>query len=553
MLELIAVLLVIYIVIEFLFPPLGTALLVCLGLALGTVGIALAIAFCAAALTGSFLSVKNWLHSIRSNIRLRHWDWKQDSEPARRSYFFGPGFRQLRSAVTDTFLLLHSSAEDMNHNAEAMANRFRGNLRILSLAMSFLYRFAGYACIYLVGSILCALLVLVHGSVTTVFMLIIYPLFAPVWLADRLYLLSRRIRSVCPVCKRQFLIPVFECPVCGARHLSLVPGPYGIWTHRCQCGRTLPATFLNGRSRLRASCPECRSGIVASDARPLVFQLVGGTRSGKTVFLSAFFHQFFRRIDRANGLVRTITGEYQSFFDDLESWYHGSPCPATSQFNAQMYPVLISGLGIKRQFSVFDIAGEMFDGVSADSELAQHQFTYCDGLLFMIDPFSSGTLRENRERQHGDVSSFSEMPPEDVAANFINYLIRVGRTRADARCAIPLAVLITKADLKEVNRAIGPAQLDSILRSDPGLYGSYEACRDAECRKFLCSIGMASTVNDLEAQFSSIHYYPVSAQGHGDDGTPFEPWGIMDAFDWMLPLADAEMAAALNGESAAIH
>lgn len=546
MFELIMAIIVIYLVVEYVIPFVIAVVKIGFSLAVGASGIVLALAFGAAVVVGAFVSIKNYIIAIRHNINFLHWNWEKSDEPARRSYFFGPGYLQLRDTVAEAFRLLYASAVDMSNTAHDLSSGHSGIIGIVMSIAALVYKVVGYICIYGLGTVLGAALALIHGSITTVFMLAIYVVFSIVWLIDRVYLLKNKIRSICPFCKERFLIPVFECPNCGAKHRRLVPGPFGIWTHRCDCGHKLPATFLNGRSGLTAYCPECDSALVASDARPVVFQLVGGTRSGKTVYLSAFFHQFFEKVDQTDGMTYTITDEYQPFFDDLEAWYGGESCPATTQFNSQMYPVLLNGLGVKRQFSVFDIAGEMFDGMSVDSELAQHQFSYCNGLLFMIDPFSNGTLRSDRERSNKDVSNFSDMPVEDVAANFINYLIRVGHAKANDRCSIPLAVLITKADLREVRQVIGPAKLASIMRSNPDLYASAEEARDEECRKFLTDIGMASAINDLEAQFTNIHYYPVSAQGHSADGTPFEPWGIMDAFDWMLPLADKEMAAVLN-------
>jgi len=62
------------------------------------------------------------------------------------------------------------------------------------------------------------------------------------------------------------------------------------------------------------------------------------------------------------------------------------------------------------------------------------------------------------------------------------------------------------------------------------------------CRQFLVDIGLSATVDNLETQFSNLHYFPVSAMGHSADGTPYEPWGIMEAVEWMLPLADKELS-----------
>lgn len=546
--ELILGLIFLWILIEIVIPVVVWICGAVLTLMMGAGSIALVVAFVAAIIVGTFVALKNYVIAICNNINFLSWEWEKSSEPARRSYFFGPGYVQLRDTVKEAFIMLTVSAGKMSASAKKFADLADGLLGFALGIIALVYKIVGYICIYGIGTALGAALAAIHGSVTFAVMVVIYIVFSIVWLVDRLYLLKNKIRSICPVCKSRFLIPVFECPDCGAMHRSLVPGPYGIWHHRCDCGRKLPATFLNGRSSLNAYCPDCGSSLVASDARPVVFQLIGGTKSGKTVYLSAFFHEFVAKIRKNSALKVEIADEYKPYFEDLESWYEGGSCPATTQLNSQMYPLIISGLGTKRQFSVFDIAGEMFDGVASEGELAQQQFTYCDGLLFMIDPFSNGRLRADRERSNQDVSDFSDMAVEDVASNFINYMVRVGNAKVNTRCSIPLSILITKADIREVRREIGPAKVASIMRNNPDKYATVDEARDAMCRQFLIDIGMVSAVEDLETQFSNIHYYPVSAQGHSTDGTAFEPWGIMEAVDWMLPVADSELAAALNPE-----
>ncbi len=544
--EIILVLIGLWLLVEYVIPFVVALCGAVLTLLVGAGGIALVLAVGAAVVVGAFVAVKNYAIAIYHNINFRNWEWEKSSEPARRSYFFGPGYAQLRSTVSEAFHGLGTAATDMSDSAADLADSADGVRGTVLYIIALIYKVVGYICIYGFGTALGALLALLHGSVTTIVMVAIYIVFSIVWLIDRLYLLKNKIRSICPICKSRYLIPVFECPDCGAMHRSLVPGAFGIWHHRCECGKKLPATFLNGRSTLNAYCPDCNASLVASDARPIVFQLIGGTKSGKTVYLSAFFHEFMKKI-KENGAVNVdITDEYKPYFEDLNTWYESGSCPATTQLNSQMYPMVISGLGIKRQFSVFDIAGEMFDGVASEGEMAQQQFTYCDGLLFMIDPFSNGTLRADRERTNQDVSDFSDMAAEDVTSNFINYMVRMGHSKANTRCSIPLAVLITKADIREVRRVIGPAKIASIMRNESGKYATLDEARDDICRNFLIDIGMVSAVNDLETQFSNIHYYPVSAQGHSTDGTPFEPWGIMDAIEWMLPIVDRELAEVFN-------
>ena len=94
-----------------------------------------------------------------------------------------------------------------------------------------------------------------------------------------------------------------------------------------------------------------------------------------------------------------------------------------------------------------------------------------------------------------------------------------------------------------MKRRIGPARIGSVFRSAPEQYGTYENARDAVCRQFLLDAGLAAAVNCLETSFATVRYFPVSAMGHAPDGTPYEPWGISEAVEWMLPLEDRELAA----------
>lgn len=533
----IVIILAIYLFVVYVLPVIAAAA----GIIAGVIAV-IAVA------VGGFNAIKNYVVAIREEMDFKNWYWPNRDEPAKRSYFFGPGYRQLGETISYAFRLNVRSGRAITNTAM----RWRGDPGVWGMCKTIgvtIYQIVAYICIYGIGTVLCAAVALIHGSVTTIFMVIFYIIFSVVWLVDRIYLWRMKIRSDCPNCHSRFLIPHFECPECGSIHKKLVPGPYGVWHHTCLCGNKLPSTFFTGRSELKAICPCCNNPLVASDARPLVFQLVGGTKAGKTVYISAFFHQFLQKLRRSKDLKVTISEEYQAHFDSMEEWYRGGDCPATAQLNSQMYPVLVDGGGVRRQFSIYDIAGEMFDGHTADSQIQQQQFHYCDGLIFIMDPLSGGELRRSRLDETGDISDFSDMAAEDVVTNFVNYLIRTGHAKANARCHIPLSVVIAKCDVPEVKRLLSPAKIRSEFNKcdDPNM--TLEGMRDELCRQFLVDIGLSAAVENLEAQFTNVHYFPVSAMGHEADGSRYEPWGVYESIEWMLPLADKEFAEKIVEDS----
>lgn len=493
-------------------------------------GIILLVIIAVAALIGFWAAIRNYFQAITSKMNFKDWEWKKSDEPARRSYFFGPGYQQLRDTVADAF----------SRNRAAIS-KSEDHLLI--------YRIAHAVCVMLLGGVITVIFSAIHGAVTTIVMLVTYVAFSIIWVIDRLYLVFHRIRSVCPVCKKRSLIPHFVCPQCGRVHKHLVPGPYGVLNHTCECGYSLPATFFNGRSKLDSQCPVCGAALVASDARQIGIQLIGGSKSGKSVLLAALFHEYLNRLRSMDSLNVEITDDYQPYFDELESWYAGGEVPPTEQMNAQMYPILLDGkLGTKRQLSIYDIAGEMFDGVTAGNVTLQEQFHYCNGLMFILDPFSDGNLRQGRESRGESLEDFSLVKPDEVAENFIRYMVESGKAKTSERCQIPMAVLIVKSDVREVKSAVGPAKIRALVKR--GEYADEITARDEECRKFLYDIGLEQTVSALETRFANLHYFPVSAMGHTPDGDSYEPWGIMEVMDWLMPLADSELSALLSAKAA---
>lgn len=467
---------------------------------------------------------------------------KKDVEPARRNYFFGASYEDLGKTIKRAFALNEYSIWKGKENIkDAWIN---GGIfkKIITLAENSI----SMIMILVFGTVYTLLFSVFHIGAVFVIMLVFYILFSIVWIVDRVYLLLHKVRTDCPVCHRSALIPWYRCPSCGELHRQLVPGKYGVWKHTCNCGQKIPSTFLNGRSKITGICPYCESELVASEVKPIVFQLIGGSGSGKTVYLAAFYHELLEKMKTESSVQYAITTQYQPYFEDLERWFEGEICPSTVQLNSQMYPVLINtGQGITRQFSIYDIAGEMFNGDTINSQEIQRQFQYCDGLLFVIDPYSSQKIHIDAESEV-DMQDFSDVSANDVATSFINYFISTKHVNATKRSDKKLSVIITKADVKEVKREIGLAKINAIYSAHPEQYKTKDDCRNQVCRQYLVNMGFSSAVDELEIHFREVQYYPVSAIGHSQDGTAYESWGIMQPFEWMLPSVDKSLADSIG-------
>ena len=130
---------------------------------------ALAIAAAAAA-AGLVFAVKNYLAAIRSCVSFTHWEWTRDDEPARRSYFFGPGFAQLTGAVRTAFRLNAASAGKLRAAGRRIRGTNGGVLGAVRAAGGAIFTTVASACVYCAGAILCAVFAAVHGAVTSLVM-----------------------------------------------------------------------------------------------------------------------------------------------------------------------------------------------------------------------------------------------------------------------------------------------------------------------------------------------------------------------------------------------
>ena len=555
MLEIIAGLIMLYLLwkaLEWLFihvlVPVFTALAVAGKWVLiigGSIGLAI----------GAIAAVVCYVMSVRE-----HWDpyaEYDDKSPnkeeaaARRSYFFGPGYLQLKNIFLEAVDNIADVISQMNETRKSFLGDDDGCLTIVLFVPAWVIFLAAAISVGVVGGAITLAIGALHAAVIVAVMAVTYALFSVTWLVDRIYLEVKSVRTICPVDQTRVVIPHFRCPYCDRVHERLVPGPYGIWRRECQCGAKLPTTFFLGRSRLTALCPKCGHELAASDVRQFSVSLVGGASSGKTVLLSALFHEFFEQVRGRTGVRCHIPGMHQADFDQLETWFNGAECPATADVsNARMYSALLrrSGEDIGRQFTLYDIAGEAFDDATL-SRIGMQQLQLADsnGVIIAIDPLSSPKLREAASVAGDDIANHSEADAAEVISNFATYLKVVLTGRGlEARCDKPVAVVITKADLTSVACAISHQRIQAELLAHPDRYESFIAARDALCRQFLSDIDMTRALDVLDANFSNVHFFPVSAIGHAPNGEAFSPDHVTDPLFWIIRQTDPELAQTMG-------
>lgn len=513
------------------------------------------IGICIGLLIGVYSALKCYITSIKDN--LNPYDYYEDNSSRkqefaiRRSYFFGPGYAQLKKTAQDAWTAIWRSTQGFSSTRDKISGALDVTIikQVLWVA-AWLFYLCAMASVGILGGMITCVLGLAHAAVLTAVMLIIYVLFSVTWVVDRIYLQSKAIKTSCPVDQTRAVIPMFECPSCGNIHDRLVPGPYGIWRRRCTCGNVLPTTFFLGRSNLKALCPTCGSELAASDVQQFSLTLVGGTSSGKTVLLSAFYHELFSALDNNKAICYEIPDMHKEMFENLSDWYSGIPCPATRMAQtSDMYSIILKSdqFEVSKQFSLYDVAGEAFEDPAMSNMLPQKQMRDSDGVIIAIDPLSALAMRESAKTEGDDTQNYSTAEAATIVNNFVTYLKAVlTNSKIKHKSQKPVSVVITKSDLSSISRRISYHKIKTIMNNQPDTFGSFEEARDVICREFLMEIGLMEAVQAIEAAFIEVHYFPVSAIGHAENGEEYEPEHVTEPFMWLIERAQPELATIIR-------
>lgn len=507
---------------------------------------------------GTVAALKSYIKSIVVNINpYKFYEDKSKNKQEfakRRSYFFGPGYLQLRKTVADAWAGIGASVVKVGEIRKGIAECL--DVFILKQIL-WLFSWIFYLCalitVGLLGGLITCVLSAIHASVLIAVMAVIYVLFSITWLIDRIYLHVHAVKSSCPYCQVRSVIPMFQCPNCGSMHSKLVPGPYGIWHRRCTCGEKLPTTFLLGRSQLKAFCPACGNELAASDVQQFSLSLVGGTSSGKTVLLTSFFHDLFKQLDTNRNLYYEIPQIHADMFDNLEQWFNGAYCDATRMTEtAEMYSILLNSdsLELRKQFSVYDIAGEAFDDPKMESMLPMFQLRDSNGMALVIDPLSSSEVRTKVIEEGGDTANFSNVDNAAILTNYVTYINAVLTNKGvGKKSSKPVAVVITKADIPTVAAEISYQKIKNVYESNPGMFESFADARDKICEEYLRENGFYDVVNAINVNCNNVHYFPVSAIGHASNGKKYTPSNVLEPFAWLIYETEPALAELIGLEN----
>jgi hypothetical protein len=440
-------------------------------------------------------------------------DQPTGDQPAYKQYFFRKAFIDLKIIITENFRINKTSIL-------VLYNKIKQHLFVED-NKRYITRPIGYAIICaipvaaIIGGAAFLGVTAIHTAIVALSAGIIIVTAMVFRGVESVNMARWQIFFACPHCYRKFSLPTYSCTNCGAKHTRLVPGQYGIFKRKCQCGNLLPTLFFNGKNKLPSECPLCHS-LLSQEMGVAInvhYPIVGGGSSGKSTFLVASMLELEKQ-SRQGGFSLSLSekSDLQAIEKARDSFSKGISLDKTTTYKPKAFLATLQKLGKKQQppylIYMYDAAGEIFE----DGErLHQHiYFEYISGIFFLIDPFSMPVVRQEFEQdlaKAGEYVKPSREQPKDVFDRMVNHLKQHKELKKQKdKYNIPIAVIVTKTD------AFG---LDSKIIQVPGQKGNTpEEIYSEKIRSWLINNGEGNFVRSMESMFAIVRYFSVSALGH---------------------------------------
>lgn len=464
------------------------------------------------------------------------------NQPAKKGYFFEQGFKDIATAIKTSW----------QKNAQTAQNCYKKYNKFGLMSLQGIYHIFCAMSVVSFGTVFFVAISAVMLAIVSILYLTVYIVFCLVWLFDRAYLMRKKIFTACHECKSKFLIPIYLCPKCGVKHTYLTPGVYGILHRTCRCGEKLPTVFFNGRKKLRAICPEClEEGKTTSlndrESRPLCVPVVGGRSVGKTAYITAFSRKFVEEIAPNNNLdIEFYNESKKSIYNEIVTDYKfGSTrmtarpqdITKTSSISFSFF-VKHPSLQPERLVHIYDIAGEVFTNNNENE--VQKQYEYCQGIIFILDPFAIPSVRAKYEEKltPEDKAGIGNADINGIINVFINKLHEVTGLSDNKMSNVPIAILIGKIDSAGLNEEFSETKISGINAMFPGIDKNDSV--DYLCRNFLRENGMEGFLNEIKLKFKNYRFFAVSAIGHTRDAGQYHPVGVLEPMEWISSIADKQ-------------
>lgn len=387
-------------------------------------------------------------------------------------------------------------------------------------------------------SILVVLTLLLFHSIGLIFVLgVSYFLALTFFLLERSLILLRSGYAKCPhsACHEALPLPEYACPACGKWHDHLLPGRYGVFTRRCECGDGyLPTVFFLGKHKLESRCPACKNELPAQlFGANLHIPIYGGSSSGKTMFMMAAIWEMLEKKPQEMALSFINEKDEERYNRAWKPDFEQGVCQQKT--NERLPSAFLVSLkrpfGLACSLYVYDPAGE---AMSSEDDLLQHKFLrFIDGALLLIDPLTLPSIRQRIERDHVDTHDSSPSPddPNEILEHVTNAMEKQGLLSRDRAFKKKIAVVFTKCDVPVIKAGLGHGPLvEPVGKKWDSVGIDY-------------SVHLAEWLNRqepelslrLKTRFGQLRFFAASALGHeATTNSAFQPKGVLAPIFWLM-------------------
>lgn len=403
-------------------------------------------------------------------------------------------------------------------------------------------------------------------------------------LLENLFYASRKISYRCPYCKNEYKIPVYICPEphCGAKHKRLRPGVFGVGKRRCVCGKTILPLKAKGKgfywvyenvmkrgkpavkrrkerfrfSELHSECPICGNQYDAGLTKPTSIALIGGAAAGKTTFKVAFAYTFLDE--------EAVKAGMEFDFPDPESEREyeraircfkgqdiilGTNRGAANDISTFSFSLSNRKFAAPRMIHIYDMPGEIFE--SGDAKEGWRNYTFSEGMVFLIDPFSLPGLRDLlRDEVKSASMGICETEMNALIDSLINTLSNEKVKKKNGKFTIPVALTINKVDTPALKKMCGGDAVNALMEGCPEMFSDYFVATDYVCRCFLARNNGIGFIANLDNNFGTVHFFFSSPMGYvpTSQRSRFRPVNVLPIMQWMMLRADRELAKVWSPE-----
>ncbi|MEK7995825.1 MAG: hypothetical protein AAB403_18665 [Planctomycetota bacterium] len=317
----------------------------------------------------------------------------------------------------------------------------------------------------------------------------------------------------------------------GAGYDRLIPSHLGLRYHRSTCGCKLPATrALRQRHKVQLpmECPRGHAVVLPDEAHLTKFiALVGASKAGKTCYLTMAVHQL---LDSSSGAHPYKAVQFEAGRDLYDSkirlLLRGHLPRPTELAEEDAWVLRMRGKphGDWRLY-LWDPCGEIFSGLEEF-----RFFGDLTGIIVLVDPLSLPGLGELKAKYEARCRA-SLGPADRVFDALQKNVRRYLRYGPSGKTDVPVAVVIGKAEIPEVNVRVGPDKIRAAGEDGSSL-----------CRKFLEDGGIGGKISSLEHHFGRVRYFSSTALGRlpdeeelpeGQGGPPYQGDGLLDPLLWL--------------------